>query len=222
MIRALLFDFDGLILETESPVFQSYLELYQEFHQDLPLDKWSTGIGTFEQIDYIVELEKQVGHSLEKDVLARRRLQRELELIDRLNIQPGVMDYLQTARSLKLRTAVASSASCKWVTGHLERLDVQDYFDYIFAGDDVSRVKPDPELYLHALSSLDIKPNDAIAFEDSPNGISAAKKAGLFCVVVPNAMTKRLAVDHADLRLNSLVDMPLPTLIRLVENNHRG
>jgi HAD superfamily hydrolase (TIGR01509 family) len=230
MIRALVFDFDGLILDTEGPVFQSWQELYQEYGCELSFEKWATIIGTAERwFDPLDDLEtclrRKAGEAnpanqttfLDRQCIKPRRLQRELDLIHNKSVQPGVRDYLEKAKQFGLKIGLASSSTCRWVTGHLARLDLLDYFDDIQARDDVERAKPDPSLYLAVLGHLGVDPETAVAFEDSPNGILAAKIAGLFCVAVPNPLTRRLSFDHADLCLDSLADVSLEELLTTVE-----
>ena len=124
------------------------------------------------------------------------------------------------AQRLGLRLAVASSSSRAWVGGHLERLGLLDRFACVHCRDGVDRAKPDPALYLTVLRTLGVRLEQAIAFEDSPNGITAAKRAGLFCVAVPNQLTAQLALDHADLRVGCLADLPLDDLLAQVERRH--
>ncbi|MDQ2745364.1 MAG: HAD-IA family hydrolase, partial [Chloroflexota bacterium] len=126
---------------------------------------------------------------------------------------PGVLDYIRDAKKLHLKLAVASSSRREWVTEQLSCLEIFEQFDAVICAEDVRRVKPHPDLYRHALSLLGLEPHEAIVFEDSPNGITAARAAGIFCVVVPNPLTRQLPIDHADLRLTSLADMPLQSLI---------
>jgi HAD superfamily hydrolase (TIGR01509 family) len=124
-----------------------------------------------------------------------------------------VEQYLQDARRLGLKIGLASSSSCAWVTGHLRRLGLLDYFDCICARDDVRLTKPDPQLYTLAASRLEVDPGEAVAIEDSPNGILAAKRAGLHCLAVPNELTRQLSLDQADLCVESLADFPLEKLL---------
>jgi HAD superfamily hydrolase (TIGR01509 family) len=218
MIKALVFDFDGLILETETPIFQSWQELYQGYGFELRLDQWIANVGTAEeQFDPMMDLEQKLGRSLDQANLLRRRRQRELELIRSQPVLPGVHGYLESARKLRLRVGLASSSPCKWVVGHLERLGLIGYFDAIAASDDVARTKPDPALYRTAVEWLEVAPNEAVAFEDSLNGLIAAKRAGLYCVVIPNALTQQLDLDEADIRLDSLEEMALRDLIASLE-----
>jgi len=218
MIRALIFDFDGLILETETPVYQSWRELYTSLGCQLSFDKWADTIGKAEGLfDPFDDIEEQMGRTVNRETLGASRRQRELELIARQPALPGVQVILDAAIRMSLMIGLASSSSCDWVSQHLTRLSLFDYFDTIKASDDVVHTKPDPDLYYAVLAALDLKPDQAIVFEDSPNGILAAKRAGLFCVAVPNQMTARLNFSHADMRLNSLADLPLEELIRKVE-----
>jgi beta-phosphoglucomutase-like phosphatase (HAD superfamily) len=108
---------------------------------------------------------------------------------------------------------VASSSSVGWVDGHLRRLGLRDAFAVVRCAGDVPRVKPDPALYLSVLEATGIPAAEALALEDSPNGVLAAKRAGLACVAVPNPLTARLDLGAADLRLGSLAELPLSELL---------
>ncbi|MEA3350763.1 MAG: HAD family hydrolase [Chloroflexota bacterium] len=215
MIRGLIFDFDGLILDTESTVYQSWQEIYREHNQDLPFDEWGEiiGVSPDEHFDPIERLETLVGQRLNRGEIKEKRLQRELGLLATQPILPGVENYLQNAQRLGLKLGIASSSSRKWVHGHLKRLGLLKYFQVMHTSDDVEHTKPDPALYRLALKSLDINAEEAIALEDSPNGVTAAQRAGLFCVAIPNPLTIQLCLDHADLRIDSLEDMAIETLI---------
>ncbi|MEJ2262325.1 MAG: HAD-IA family hydrolase [Anaerolineales bacterium] len=218
MIRALIFDFDGLILDTEGPIYQSWQELFQEHDCVLPFETWAKIIGVpAGTLDPFTFLEEQLGHAVDRAALAPKRRAREDELNARQSLLPGVEAYIAEAERLELGLGVASSSSCKWVTGHLARLGLLSHFDCVRGSDDVERAKPDPDLYLSVLECLNVDAYQAIALEDSPNGILAAKRAGLFCVAVPNQITRELPLDHADLYLNSLADLPLEELLRKAE-----
>lgn len=219
MIRALVFDFDGLILETEEPVYLSWLELYQKYGCQLSFEAWGSIIGTANGgFNPHTNLERCLGHSVPEDAF-QKRLQRETELIMERPILPGVEDYLKDAKRLGLKVGLASSSTCSWVTNHLERLGLIEYFEVIRASDDVKQTKPDPELYLSALAGLGVPANQAIALEDSPNGVAAAKNAGMYCVAIPNVLTRQLKLERADLRLDSLRDMKLESLLAKLDNS---
>ena len=218
MIRAVIFDFDGLILDTEAPIFQSWQEIYQAHGGHLTIEEWSTIIGGNDfAFNPLERLQAQVNRPLDRQALAEQQRLRESDLISRQPVMPGVADYLQDARRLGLKVGLASSSPCDWVTRHLSRLGLIQYFDCILASDDVRRTKPDPELYLTVLAALDVSPRQAFALEDSPNGIRSARQAGLFCVAVPNQLTLQMDTTHADLHLGAMTDLPLEVLIEQIE-----
>ena len=213
-IKALVFDFDGLILDTEGPVYQSWQELFQNYGYNLTLDDWQICIGSAEgTASFFDNLADKLDETFDMQVEAPKRLQRELELIAKQPILPGVLDYIHQGKEMGLKLGIASSSPCKWVMGHLEERGIRDHFESILAADDVRVTKPDPGLYANALRCLGVSPQQAIAFEDSPNGVLAAKRAGLYCVAVPNPLTRQLHIDEADLQLNSLQEMPLQVLL---------
>lgn len=218
MITTLVFDFDGLILDTEISAYQSWQEVYQEYDTHLPLDQWAQCIGTgLDAFDPHAYLESLVGRSIPRKSLAERRLKRHLVLIEAQSALPGVETYLTDARAMGLKIAVASSSPRAWVINHLTRLGLQHAFDAMKFGDEVTHLKPHPELYLSALALMGAKPEQAIALEDSPNGVKAAQNAGMFCVAIPNPITGQLPLDHADLRLTSMDALSLAGLVAQVE-----
>jgi HAD superfamily hydrolase (TIGR01509 family) len=212
-IRALLFDFDGLILDTETPSFASWQGVYREHGQELPLERWAAIVGTiggFEPLDYLEELHGPI----DREAVQARRKEHEISLLEIEELRPGVLDYLEDARRVGLKTAIVSSSTQQWVNRHLARLEQVEHFDEIVTADlDQERAKPRPTLYREALERLGVSSHEAIAFEDSPNGVKAAKAAGIFTVAVPNGVTASLGLDEADLVLESLAERPLRELL---------
>ena len=220
MIKALIFDFDGLILETEGPSYQSWEEVYHSFGCDLPFSIWSSIIGTTQgAFDPLIELQKKVNAWVDWDAVELQRAAREQELNETQPIMPGVEQYLRDAQRLGLKIGLASSSSNQWVMGHLRRLSLDNYFDCVRTKNDVRHVKPDPDLYFAVLEGLSVRAEEAIALEDSPIGIRSAKSAGIYCVAVPNPLTRTLNLGQADLQLNTLADMPLDELLHKVNSN---
>jgi HAD superfamily hydrolase (TIGR01509 family) len=219
-IKGLIFDFDGLIIDTEQAIFKTWAEIYQSHGCQLSITDWLTTIGTTHAaFDPAIELGRQLGHALDWATIEPLRQERERELIDQLALLPGVAEMLRDARRLGLKVGLASSSTCAWVTGHLTRTGLIEYFDCIIASDDVQRTKPDPALFLMALESLHLLPEQTIAFEDSDHGLLAARSAGIYAVAVPGAMTRSLPFEHADLRLESLAVLPLETLLEMVDQS---
>lgn len=130
-------------------------------------------------------------------------------------------DYINDAKRLGLKLGLASSSPRNWVIDHLSRLELMAHFDCIKCAEDVQRTKPEPDLYQSVLKALEIRVDQVIALEDSPNGVLSAKRAGIFCVAVPNLLTRQLALDHADLRLNSLAELSLEKLLLEVQKKQK-
>jgi HAD superfamily hydrolase (TIGR01509 family) len=210
-IRAFLFDFDGLIIDTELASRAGWELLYREHGHKLPPDLWATVVGTYGGWDPMAHLEELVGEPLEREALNKRRYAHEIALIEAEELRPGIAEYLAAARQQGLKRAIVSSSNRRWIESHLERLEEAVGWDAICTADgDGSRAKPAPTLYLEALAALGVEAAEAVAFEDSPNGVRAAKGAGIFCVAVPNEVTRDLGLDEAgaDLVLDSLADLP--------------
>lgn len=221
MIKALIFDFDGLILDTESPEVDVWTHIYAEHGFEFPLYEWGRiigggGISNFDAADHLSLLSQgrldpasmRIRHRSGSDALTLKQ-----------PILPGVMDYIQEAKRLGLKLAIASSSPHAWVDTHAKRLGIFDHFDHVICSDDVApgRTKPNPDLYLLALNQLQVRNNEAIVFEDSPNGVKAANRAGIFVVAVPNPITSLLVIDGADLIVRSLSELPLVGLLDKVQ-----
>lgn len=188
----------------------------------MSLSAWATCIGTSEDaFDPLNFLEAQLGRPVDREAIRGEREQRKTELVEKQPILPGVERYITDAKRLGLKLGLASTSSRDWVTRHLSRLELREQFDCIRCADDVRNVKPDPELYHVVLDALDVRAAEAIALEDSPNGILAAKRAGIFCIAVPNSLTWYLSLDQADLRLTSLADLPLEKLLWEIQRDGR-
>lgn len=220
MIKALLFDFDGLILDTETPEVEVWRAIYARHGFDYPIEGWSQtvggwGISTF---DPAATLHDLAGDSINMEAVRTEHRERSRALILRQPVLDGVREYLTTAQRLGLRSAIASSSERAWVEPHLRRLGLIDFFDKIICGDDVppGRTKPHPDVFLKALAELQLRPEEALVLEDSLHGVRAARAAGLFVVVVPNPTTALLPKGDANLTLKSLADVPLEELLRRV------
>ena len=213
LIRAIVFDFDGLILDTEDPVYQSWVEVYREHGEELPFERWVEIVGST-TINFHPQhhLEERLGRSLTQEVLDRR-VERRTELVLAQSLLPGVVEHIESAKAMGLKLGVASSSTRDWVQGHLERLGILDRFDCLRCRDDVANAKPEPDLYIAVIECLGVHASEAIAIEDSPNGVLAAKRAGLRCVAIPNSITARLDLGQADLILGSLADVTLAGLL---------
>ena len=220
MIRALLFDFDGLLVDTESPSFAAWADVYRQHGHELTIDTWSAAIGTLEGFNPFEDLEARLGKTLDRERVNEARRAVEEAAAELEELRDGVREYLDEAERLGLARAIVSSSGNEWISRHLDRLDLLEGWSCIVAANgDATRAKPRPTLYLEALERLAVTADEAIAFEDSPNGITAAKAADLYCVAVPNPTTAALDVTHADLIVRSLEEVPLTELLRRVEED---
>lgn len=218
-IDALIFDFDGLILDTETPDYTAWQEIYGEYGRSLSIHDWGKIIGGSggAYFDAAQALAEETGLELDLEALNERRRKRSDALLEAESILPGVEALLEAARERGMRMAVASSSEHAWVEPHLKRLGLRDHFQAVICRDDVRRTKPDPELFLRALTALGARAEEALVFEDSPNGVRAARAAGIRVVAVPNTLTRQLVMPPADLVLDSLAALPLAELLRRLD-----
>jgi HAD superfamily hydrolase (TIGR01509 family) len=210
MIRALVFDFDGLILDTESALIEAFEIVHQRAGKTfsrqlaleavgrtaLPFDPWAA-----------------FGPLADRPALERELRQTNRDLLATRSVLPGVAPYLQQARERGLKIGLASNSDHEHVEGHLARLGMLGCFDYLRCIDDVSAGKPEPDLYRAVIEEFGVTGAEAIAFEDSEHGALAAKRAGLWCVAIPGPSSLDHNLTHADLVLASLADFPLADLL---------
>jgi HAD superfamily hydrolase (TIGR01509 family) len=215
-IASIILDFDGLIVDTETPIFEAWLAVYRRHGQPLGLDEWQHALGTHGGFDPLAHLDELVGGALERESVLRDVKEATARGCEGQPLLPGVEALLHEAGSLGLSRAVASSSSCAWVEGWLRRHGIRELLDVVVARDDVRKVKPDPELFLLAAARLGSEPRACVVFEDSPNGMRAALAAGMRCVAVPNALTRPLERPPVDLVLDTLSERPLGEVLRLL------
>jgi HAD superfamily hydrolase (TIGR01509 family) len=215
MLKALIFDFDGLILDTETPEVLVWQSIYKEHGFELPIDEWEKtvggyGISNFNAAEHLSLLSSGGLDS----VSLRLRYRKEAdEIIHASSILPGVVNLIEQARKNGLQVAIGSSSPHSWVDTHANRLGIFHYFDHIVCADDVApgRTKPNPDIFLRALEQLNVKNDAAVVFEDSLNGVLAARRAGIFVVAVPNPLTAKMGVA-GDLTVSSLAELSLEEL----------
>jgi HAD superfamily hydrolase (TIGR01509 family) len=218
MLKAIIFDFDGLILDTETPDFEAWQAIYREHGVQLSVHAWGQFVGGSGASDFdpVRHLEQLTGASLDGAALRHQANARSMERILAQPVLPGVLDWLDSARSERIPLAVASSSPHSWVDSHLSRLGLVSRFDKIICAEDVSRTKPAPDLFLESLRRLRVRDAEAAVFEDSPNGVKAALAAGIFVVAIPNPVTARLSLSGANLTLASLAEFSLSELMQLL------
>jgi HAD superfamily hydrolase (TIGR01509 family) len=187
-LEALVFDFDGTILDTETLEFRRWEALYAQHGRKLALSDWQQGIGTWDAFDPWLGLPDEVQAQREQVYAELHGLLHSD--ISASGLRPGVREVLFAAQAAGLRLALCTSSSHSWVDPWLEQHGLGHLFEVMATRDDVSRVKPDPELYLLACERLKLPPSFCLALEDSLNGATAAAAAGLRVLVVPNEVTE--------------------------------
>lgn len=212
-IKAIVFDFDGVCIDTETARYESWQEIYRSFGVVLPLDEWVKNIGraAYESDPYPY-LEKSVGRALNKEELHTIHKRTEVEITNRMPLMPGLLDRLHEAQSMGTMCAIASSSSHAWVDGHLQHRNIDHFFSTVVCREDTRQHKPDPEPYLTALRRLGVGAEHAVAVEDSPAGVTAARAAGIYTIAVPGCMTAAMNFEHASSRVASLAGVSWRTL----------
>jgi len=209
-----VFDFDGVVLDTETTDFRAWCEIYEAHGCELSLEEWADDIGTQAAFDVYGTLRaRATGPLAAEDELRRRKRARVAELLDGVQPLPGVTTWLDEARARGLPVGIASSSPPDWIEHHLGRLGLRPYFACIACCDGSLPPKPDPASYLAACERLGVHPAGAVAVEDSPHGVAAARAAGLYTVAVPHDLTRALDFGAADLVVDSLESLPLAALL---------
>ena len=216
ILKAIVFDFDGTVVDTESAVYTAWRELYESHGGKLPLEQWVEVVGAPGQLfDPYEELESQIGTSLDRRALEPQRRSRELELVAAERPRPGVLELLEASRARGIKIGLATNSRSNWAEMHLEALGIRHYFEVVATADDVEVGKPDPAMYALAAERLGVRPEDALAIEDSPSGALGAVRAGLVCLVVPSPLTRQLEFRMAHAVWESLAGADVDDLVAL-------
>jgi HAD superfamily hydrolase (TIGR01509 family) len=218
VITALLFDFDGVIVDTEIPTFQSWRDTYAEYGVDLALDDWLPAVGSGSSVsgafDAVAHLERLIGTTVDREAVIAHRTQRKAELYAGAPLLPGVPERLAEAQGRRMKTAIVTRNRDDRVQGSLCRVGLDHQWQaLICANEEPTRDKA--ELYRHALVVLGVRADQALAFEDSPSGVRGAKRARVLCAAVPNEITRGAAFDEADIVLSSLAERSLDEILRM-------
>ncbi|GAA2266067.1 MULTISPECIES: HAD family hydrolase [Kitasatospora] len=212
-VRAVLFDFDGTLWDPEPDIFRAHAEIFLEFGGRLSAELWSSVVGTI-GFDLWAQLEQFTGRPVDRRALQDRVRRRERELLGRLRGRPGVHSVLRTIDALGVSRAIVSNSTRNWIARYARQCGLWEGWSTVRCADgDLSRAKPEPDLYVEALDVLGVPAEQAVAFEDTPSGLRAAKRAGIRCVAVPNPMTAGLDLGEADLRCDSFEQLDLPALL---------
>ena len=210
VIRALILDFDGLVIDTETPLIDALAAIHERAGYAYPR---AGSLGLIGHVGIKFDPWSAFGPDADRAALEKEHHLLYRDMCTRQPILPGVLDYLNGAKSRGLKLGIASNSSHRHVDGHLTRLGLFNLFDLIRCRDDVRRTKPEPDLYLAVLAHFGCAPTEAIAFEDSAPGALAARSADLWTVAVPNPSTLRHDLSAAHLVVSSLAAQPLDALL---------
>lgn len=211
MIRAVIFDFDGLIIDTETALVESFGDVHAARGVAFDRDRFDRTIG---EADFTFDPWQAFGDDVDRATLetARRKFHHTRD--QQQQVLPGVIALLEAARVHGLRIGLASNSGHPHVESRLTRFGLREHFEFIACREDVKELKPAPELYALVLAHFGVVPREAIAFEDSHAGSLAAKRAGVWVVAVPNRSTAHHDFAHVDLRVPSMAECALVDLLR--------
>jgi HAD superfamily hydrolase (TIGR01509 family) len=207
-LSAVLFDFDGILVDTEWAIYQAWLRTFRAHGKDLPLSLYTRCIGSdFDAWSPKAHLEDltQLGFDWVK-MDEERQVEIRAELSEEGPIE-GVVDLLAAISESGVPQAVVSSSSHFWVDGWLEKLGLRGFFSDVICKGDAPRIKPAPDLYLAAAERLGVEPECCLVIEDSLNGLISAKAAGMKAWIVPNRVTSGLDFSRADKVLGSFREL---------------
>lgn len=214
MIKAVIFNFGGTVLDTETPRYKSFQQAYREHGLELDWSMYAQCVGTglqhFNPYEYLLGRMKL---PIQLDAFRHSIRSHCSTLEEQEGLRPGVMDALVRGKAMGIKLGLVSTLPRQQLETHMRKWGIAPYFDCIRTGDDAVRLAPDPDLYQQTLRLLGVKPRQAVAIEDSPAGAAAAMQAGLYTVVVPNSTTARMKFGHCHERLASLGELELPELL---------
>lgn len=210
MIRALVFDFDGLIVDTETPLIDAYAAVHESHGVAFDRTAFIHNVG---HAQYAFDPWHGFSPHADRAALEVQRRALKDEMLLRQPLLPGVVALLDGARQHGLRVGLASNSEHAWVEPHLARLGLLDRFEFLACREDAPSPKPEPDLYRLVLNRFGLRGHEAIAFEDSHTGSLAAKRANLWAVAVANPSTAHHDFSHTDLRVASLAEIKLEAII---------
>jgi len=217
-LAAVIFDFDGVILDSETAAFESHRRIYQRCGASLTVEEWCGQIGVYAEDEELRWFRELCARSTSPPTQAEfeaeeRRLFHELAPSEPM---PGIRDLLSALADAGVPTAIASTSPLRWVAPATERLGLISSFRTIVSGDDVLRRKPAPDVYLEAARRLGVDPSRSVAIEDSAPGIASARAAGLKTVAIPHWLTERHELSGADLRVAHAGELTITRLTTLI------
>lgn len=214
MLKAIVLDFDGLIIDTEVMIYEIYKEWFKNnLNYNLTIDEHVVCVGA--NSDALLKFLKD-NHNLKinKEKFEKETIDSTLEVIDTLQLKPGVKKLIETAKALNLKIFLATSSKLEKPYKQLNRLGIYDDFDFLVTADDVKQVKPHPDIYLKVIEKSKMKASELLVFEDSANGLIAANKANIKTVVITNKVTEQSEFKDYYKKYKTLEDFDLKEIVK--------
>lgn len=218
MIKAVIFDFDGLIVDTESVWYESFHDVMQRYGVNFTIQEYKEYLGT-DGTRLFEAMCSRANHQLTVDVLLKEARKSYCGIMEDMDLREGVYEYLIDAKKMGLKIGLASGSEETAIVPYLKRYKIYDFFEVIKTKNDVKRIKPDPELYRKAIADLGITKEEVFSFEDSVHGLTAAVAAGVKCVVVPNPMIKDFHFENYAYKISSMGDMKFSDVLTKISCN---
>ena len=200
MTFAVIFDFDGVIVDSETAEFEAHRRIFSDHGLELGREEWCTCVGLWKAVDWFGVLGERASTQLSEAafVTEKRRIFREVVKMEPL---PGIRSLLEDLAAAGVPLAIASTSPARWVVTAVEEIGIDRYFPVIVTGDEVTNRKPAPDVYLAAADRLGMPPTRCVAIEDTQPGLAAAQAAGMRVVVIPHWLTETHNLERADLRV---------------------
>jgi HAD superfamily hydrolase (TIGR01509 family) len=218
VLEAVIFDFDGVVLDSETPEFESHRRIFERWGAPLTSDEWCDQIGVYRkdhERHWFLQLCERSGQAVDPDAYGAEKRKLFLDLVPPEPMR-GIRALLEALRAAAVPTAIASSSPARWVVPAAERIGLSSLIHTIVAGDDVANRKPAPDVYLEALRRLGAEASRSVAIEDSGPGVAAARAAGMKAIAIPHWLTERHDLDGADLRVAHAGELSVARLATLV------
>jgi HAD superfamily hydrolase (TIGR01509 family) len=211
VIKAVIFDMDGVIVDSEPLHYEAHNLLLKEYGHSLTEEdqRKYTGTSGFKVYE---DLKKRFNLPHEVHELVKKKRDLFLSIAEKVQMMPHAAELIHLLKRSDYKLAVASGGVVAYINLFLKKFGVNDCFAAIVSIDDVKNAKPHPESYLEAARRLGVKPNECVAIEDSDKGLESAKQAGMKVIAVPNFYTKHHDLSKADIIVSNLGEVTLETI----------